>query len=241
MNTPLTNAKIRWNEQGDPVSEIFEDVYFSDDSGIEETRYVFLDSNHLAERFLNSTETVFTIGETGFGSGLNFLAVWQYFLAFRQQNPDHPLKKLHFISVEKYPLLHEDMQKIHVHYPEIHSLAVQLQACWNRPKTGKQTIHLDSCQLDLWFCDIAEYPTYLKQEKVLIEAWFFDGFAPAKNQDMWSESVFKQLYALTRPKGTFATFTAAGFVRRNLQSAGFIVEKRKGFGRKREMLVGIKQ
>lgn len=106
--TTITNAQLGWNDAGTPVSDQFDDVYFSNVNGLEETRYVFLSQNHLPQRWQEYDQRRFVIAETGFGTGLNFLAVWQWFDVFRQQNPQAELKELHFISFEKYPLSQQD-------------------------------------------------------------------------------------------------------------------------------------
>ena len=107
MTTEMPNAQIDWDDQGRPHSRVFDDVYFSDKSGLEETRYVFIEQNALAERFTalpaNGQQV---IGETGFGTGLNFLCAWQLF-----EETARPDARLHFISVEKYPLTREDLQR----------------------------------------------------------------------------------------------------------------------------------
>lgn len=109
--TSIKNAELGWNEAGTPVSDQFDDVYFSNVNGLEETRYVFLKQNHLPERWQEFDQRRFVIGETGFGTGLNFLAVWQWFNEFRRKHPDAALKELHFISFEKYPLSLADLKK----------------------------------------------------------------------------------------------------------------------------------
>ncbi|WP_392565751.1 tRNA (5-methylaminomethyl-2-thiouridine)(34)-methyltransferase MnmD [Utexia brackfieldae] len=241
QNKLINTAKIVWNDNNIPNSENFGDIYFSNQDPIAETQYVFLSGNHLPERFLNHTQDTFTIGETGFGSGLNFLLAWQLFLQFRQQYPAHQLKKLHFISVENFLLSSQDVRDIHAFYPQLAELVQQLQQNWPMPRAGMTQISFNDCQLTLYLGDVSKYPSFLATHRWLIDCWFFDGFSPAKNEAMWSESLFRDLFDLSQVSTTFATFTAAGFVRRNLQAAGFSVNKRKGFAQKREMLVGIKQ
>lgn len=111
--TSIKNAELGWNEAGTPVSDQFDDVYFSNVNGLEETRYVFLKQNHLPERWQEFDQRRFVIGETGFGTGLNFLAVWQWFTEFRREYPEATLKELHFVSFEKYPLSKADLEKAH--------------------------------------------------------------------------------------------------------------------------------
>lgn len=235
----MNTHNIVWRDDHTPVSTHFDDVYFNDDGAIAETMYVFIEGNQLKQRFLAHTQQVFTIGETGFGSGLNFLMTWQQFLQFRQQYPDHVLKKLQFFSIEKYPLLTEELQTIHqkiVIDSHLYALAKQLQNSWPTQKV----LFDDNVKLDVLVADITLFSKHLLVNNILIDAWFFDGFSPAKNPDMWSKSLFTELYQLTNPFGTFATFTAAGAVRRNLLAAGFNVSKRQGYGKKREMLIGNK-
>lgn len=234
----MKTDNIVWNENNTPVSTHFDDVYFSNDDAIAETQYVFIDGNHLNERFLAHEGHLFTIGETGFGSGLNFLIAWQQFLQFRQYNPTHPLQQLQFISIEKYPLSTNELISIHhaiIKQPLLMELAHQLQQQW--PSTAYQ---FNSVRLHVLFADISKFTSHLNHFKSGIDAWFFDGFSPAKNQAMWSNELFSELYKHTNKKATFATFTAAGQVKRHLLNAGFSVSKRKGYGKKREMLIGYK-
>ena len=131
--TAIETAHLTWNEQGTPVSQHFDDVYFSNDDGLAETRYVFLNGNGFPDRFSQMTTPVCTVAETGFGTGLNFLTLWQSFLAFRNANPVHPLKRLHFISFEKFPLTVADLQAAHRHWPEFADFSLQLCAQWPQP------------------------------------------------------------------------------------------------------------
>ncbi|MER0125614.1 bifunctional tRNA (5-methylaminomethyl-2-thiouridine)(34)-methyltransferase MnmD/FAD-dependent 5-carboxymethylaminomethyl-2-thiouridine(34) oxidoreductase MnmC [Franconibacter daqui] len=235
-------ASLDFNSEGTPVSRDFDDVYFSNDNGLEETRYVFLGGNHLPERFLTHPRSSLVVAESGFGTGLNFLTLWQAFDAFRHAHPQAPLQRLHFITFEKFPLTAQDLRQAHAHWPELAPWAQKLQQQWPLPLPGCQRLLLDDGRitLDLWFGDINslvdELDDSLNQQ---VDAWFLDGFAPAKNPDMWTPKLFSAMARLARKEGTLATFTSAGFVRRGLQEAGFTMQKRKGFGRKREMLTGI--
>ncbi|BFU61196.1 bifunctional tRNA (5-methylaminomethyl-2-thiouridine)(34)-methyltransferase MnmD/FAD-dependent 5-carboxymethylaminomethyl-2-thiouridine(34) oxidoreductase MnmC [Rodentibacter abscessus] len=234
-------AKIHFNEENTPVSDQFDDVYFSNQDGLAETDYVFLQGNQLWERWLTHRCEHFVIAETGFGTGLNFFAATQLFREFRQQHPNMPLKRLYFISFEKYPLPLTALQQAHRTYPQFVELSRHLQRYWQSPIQGCYRIHFDETTLDLWLGDIAEnLPQLGDYMNESIDAWFLDGFAPSKNPDMWNENLYSQMQRLTNPQGTFATFTAASAVRKGLISAGFSVEKRKGFGKKRECLSGQK-
>jgi tRNA 5-methylaminomethyl-2-thiouridine biosynthesis bifunctional protein len=237
----ISNANINFNESGTPVASAFDDVYFSNDSGIQETQYVFIDSNRLNERWLASTKSSFHIGETGFGTGLNFLVATQQFLAFRKQHPSSPLTKLYFLSTEKYPLTKSDLNKALKLWPELSGLSEALVELYPLALPGMHRIHLfdGSVVLDLWLGDATEgFNQTHSHPEGRIDAWFLDGFAPSKNDSMWKTALFAQLHRLSRNNATFATFTAAGVVKRGLRDAGFTVNKQKGFGRKREMLVG---
>ena len=237
----IQHAKIHFNQENTPVSDKFDDVYFSNQDGLAETHYVFLEGNQLWERWVNYQEAHFVIAETGFGTGLNFFAVTTLFREFRQKHPDSPLKRLYFISFEKYPLPRDALQQAHLAYPQFSHLAQHLQQHWLNPIQGCYRFHFDETTLDLWFGDVAEnLPQLGDYMNDKIDAWFLDGFAPSKNPDMWNEQLYQQMFRFTKPQGTFATFTVASAVRKGLENAGFNIKKRKGFGKKRECLSGQK-
>lgn len=230
---PIEHARLHWDEQGQPLSSAFDDVYFSRESGLEETRHVFLQHNRLAERFAAmDRHDCLVVGETGFGTGLNFLCAWQL---FRQQAPAGA--RLHFISVEKFPLQADDLRQALALWPELSQLSEELLASYLVIQPGMQTLVLDQgrVQLTLLAGDACEQLATLDAQ---VDAWFLDGFAPAKNPQMWSQELFDLLARLSAPGATLATFTSAGFVRRGLQQAGFAMQRVPGFGRKREMLCG---
>ncbi len=240
----IENASLDWNEQGAPVSSLFDDVYFSKDNGLQETRHVFLNSNQLPERIFAASSPPFVVAETGFGTGLNFLTLWQSINEVTQTNLTHPRPRLHFISFEKYPLTLTDLIRSHQQWPELAALTRQLQQQWPQPLPGCQRLEFDQGRiiLDLWFGDVNTLIHHLPPElNQGIDAWFLDGFAPSKNPEMWTQGLFDSMARLTAEGGSFATFTAAGFVRRGLQQAGFTVSRTKGFGVKREMLAGTRQ
>lgn len=237
----IQHAKIHFNQENTPVSDKFDDVYFSNQDGLAETHYVFLEGNQLWERWVHYQEAHFVIAETGFGTGLNFFAVTTLFREFRQKHPDSPLKRLYFISFEKYPLPLDALQQAHLAYLQFSHLAQHLQQHWLNPIQGCYRFHFDETTLDLWFGDVAEnLPQLGDYMNGKIDAWFLDGFAPSKNPDMWNEQLYQQMFRFTKPQGTFATFTAASAVRKGLENAGFNIKKRKGFGKKRECLSGQK-
>lgn len=219
-------------QNGLPFSSRFGDVYFSADSGLEETRHVFLQGNRLAQRFaaLSAGES-FTIGETGFGTGLNFLCAWQLFV---QTAP--PGASLDFFSIEKFPLDDDELRTALTLWPELQAQA--LLQCWHRrvPGWNRWSFAGGRVRLTLAIGDIAEVLPQLQDGAV--DAWFLDGFSPAKNPEMWGAPVLAQLARASRPAATLATYTSAGWVRRGLLQAGFAVERVPGYGHKREMLCG---
>lgn len=216
--------------EGTPVSGQFDDVYFSRAGGIAETEYVFLRGNRLPERFAGKPH--FTIGELGFGTGLNFLVTWREWL--RSSDAD---AQLHYLSFEKYPLTPDMLTQALALQPELKELADQLIAAYPLRLPGLHRIHLPRVTLTLGFGDAADL---LPGINASIDAWFLDGFAPAKNPDMWDATILHAMGHLSAPQATFATFTAAGAVRRGLAAQGFSVEKIPGFGHKRDMLVGTR-
>lgn len=222
---------LDWQD-GLPFSARFGDVYFSADSGLDETNHVFLQGNGLAERFAAlSAGGSFAIGETGFGTGLNFLCAWRM---FEQSTPEGA--SLDFFSVEKFPLADDELHAALALWPELKPLADRLLDCWRRRVPGWNRWSFGRVRLTLALDDIVE--TLPQLQDGAIDAWFLDGFSPAKNPEMWSEAVLAQLARASRAGATLATYTSAGWVRRGLLQAGFDVARAPGFGRKREMLRG---
>lgn len=241
-NSPINTASLSWNELGTPISEQFGDIYFSNQDGLEETRHVFLHGNYFPSRFGTHVRSECVIAETGFGTGLNFLTLWQAFDQFRQTSPDSRLQRLHYVSFEKFPLTKSDLQSAHCHWPELEKYSQALCSQWPLAIAGCHRIILadGAITLDLWFGDINILLPQTRQAlHNKVDAWFLDGFAPSKNPQMWSETLFQSMADSMRENGTFATFTAAGIVKRGLQSVGFEINKIKGFGQKREMLTGV--
>lgn len=227
----LQHARLEW-QQGVPASTEFEDIYFNRAGGVAETRHVFLDANHLEQRFAEQHRTPFVVAETGFGTGLNFLCCRQLWL---QKAPSG--RQLHFISCEKFPLSPEDLTRALSAFPEFSEGARQLLRGYPQPVAGAYTLPFDGGRILLTLL-LGDALDTLPRLDARVDAWFLDGFAPARNPELWNEQLFNQIARLSRPGTTFATFTAAGAVRRGLQAAGFEVSKRPGFGHKREMLNG---
>lgn len=234
-------AQIHFSDNGTPIADHFDDIYFSIDNGIEETKHVFLAGNDLPQRWLSHTQPSFVIAETGFGSGLNCLVAMSAFVQFRNENPAHPLKHLYLLSTEKYPLSTSELQQTLQVFPSLRPYVSQLVQQYPLSLNGCHRLHFTAAHttLDLWFGDVHTLlPQWHSPTTGLIDAWFLDGFAPSKNPQMWSDKLFTQMARLSKSSTTFGTFTAAGVVKRGLQAAGFTIQKRKGFGRKRDMLTG---
>jgi tRNA 5-methylaminomethyl-2-thiouridine biosynthesis bifunctional protein len=224
---------LDWKD-GQPFSNRYGDVYFSTDSGLEETRHVFLQGNRLAERFsaLNAGESI-CIGEMGFGTGLNFLCAWQL---FEQVAPLGA--SLDFFSVEKFPLNDDELRAALALWPELGAQVEVLLARWHRrvPGWNRWSFAGGRVRLTLVMADVEEALPQLPAGSV--DAWFLDGFSPAKNPEMWNEAVLAHIARASSNGATLATYTSAGWVRRGLQQAGFAVARTPGFGRKREMVRG---
>ncbi|TGK04404.1 bifunctional tRNA (5-methylaminomethyl-2-thiouridine)(34)-methyltransferase MnmD/FAD-dependent 5-carboxymethylaminomethyl-2-thiouridine(34) oxidoreductase MnmC [Leptospira selangorensis] len=227
---------IDWKENGTPVSREFNDIYFSPENGLEETKHVFLKGNRLEER-LSSPETqhVFSILELGFGTGLNFLAAWQL---WRNCKNKSSLQVLRFTSFEKYPLEREDIRKAISVFPELSELLDLFLEKYKLLIPGCNTFlfEKENLILDLWIGDAIQL---LPETSGKFDAFFLDGFAPSKNPELWGENISLQLKRLSNKNASFATFTVARSVKDCLSSAGFSLSKIPGYGRKREMLVGV--
>jgi len=233
MKAEMPHAQLDWDDQGRPRSRVFDDVYFSDQSGLEETRYVFLEQNRLAERFTAlPADGRLVIGETGFGTGLNFLCAWQLF-------EQHAVAgaRLHFVSVEKYPLAPADLHRALALWPQLKPLADQLLKHYVAIHQGFQRITLANGRVTLTLL-IGDALEQLPQLDAQIDAWFLDGFAPAKNPDMWTAELFVELARLAAPGSTISPFTSTGWVRRLLNAAGFKMKRTPGIGHKWEILRG---
>lgn len=233
----ITAAEIAWDEKNVPRSLRFDDVYYSDDDGLAEVLHTFITPNNFASRFAAQLDKqVFTIVETGFGAGLNFLTVVDVWLA-----RGHDRGQLHFISFEKYPMAAHDLARAQQAYPQFSAISEQLIAGYPRLLPGWHDLWLfdGRVRLTLWFGDVLSgLPELDSSENCRMDAWLLDGFAPKKNPEMWLPPLFQQMARLSHAKTTFATFTSAGDVRRGLASAGFTVQKSSGFGKKREMCYG---
>ena len=239
----ITPANIHFNEQGTPASTDFDDVYFSNENGIQETHYVFLQGNKLLERWQAHQQTHFCIAETGFGTGLNFFCTAKLFMQFINDNPQHKLQKLIFVSTEKHPIEKQQANEVLALWPQFSEFTDPWLQNYPIPTSGVHRRHFDcAITLDIHYSDATEaFNSIANKQQGLVDAWFLDGFAPSKNDSMWHNDLFLSMARISRNNASVATFTAAGFVKRGLIAAGFAMTKQKGFGKKREMLIGTYQ
>ncbi|USD36664.1 bifunctional tRNA (5-methylaminomethyl-2-thiouridine)(34)-methyltransferase MnmD/FAD-dependent 5-carboxymethylaminomethyl-2-thiouridine(34) oxidoreductase MnmC [Ferrimonas sp. SCSIO 43195] len=239
--TPILPAKLDWRDSDTPVSIEYDDVYFSTVDGIDETQYVFLKHNGFPERFIAHPHTTLVVAETGFGTGLNLCLLWQAFRQFRQAHPQARCRRLHFVSMEKHPVTDADLRRAHKYWPQLQHQTRQLQQAYPAPIGGCHRMEFDQGEVvvDLWLGDVNEIlPSMVTDDSGLFDAWFLDGFTPSKNPAMWQPELYTQMARLSRHQATYATFTAAGHVRRGLERVGFSVTKDHGYGVKREMISG---
>lgn len=220
------NPSLKWREDKIPVSTQFDDPYYSLDNGLAETHHVFLSGNNLPMRFVDG----FQIAELGFGTGLNFIATLDQWRKSKIEG------KFYFTSFEAFPMTPADMIKAYEQFPEIANIACEIAPNLEKLlETG--TLSLHDAHLHLITGDARETVSHWDAQA---DCWYLDGFSPAKNPELWETNLMKAVYAKTCAGGTAATYTAAGFVRRNLSDAGFDVERVKGFRRKRHMSVARK-
>jgi len=224
-------ARLDWSQATGPRADDYGDVYYSAEDGLEETRAVFLKGCDLPDAWTGKSGYV--VGELGFGTGLNALALWDLWTSNGPKTG-----WLHFLSVEKHPLSREEASRAFKAWPSLKPLSDQLLAQWPSAFKGPHRMIFPADRFSITVfqdeCDAA-----LAQMDARVNAWFLDGFSPAKNESMWSQGVFEQMARLSAPGARIGTFTVAGAVRRGLQSAGFEVEKCPGFGRKRERLEAV--
>ena len=229
----IRKARIRFLEGGVPFSDEFGDVYFSPEGGLAETEHVFLAGNDLPARWHEVLR--FEIGELGFGTGLNFLTTVQHWHRTRDAHPD---AWLHFHSCELFPLGRDDHARALEFWPALKEISDLLIRRLPLPVHGLHVVDFPEFRVTLHLF-LGPVERFLTDVEFTVDAWFLDGFAPSKNQAMWGDSIARLLALRTREGGTAATFSVAAPVKQGLRAGGFDISKRKGFGRKREMLVAI--
>ena len=223
-------ATPSFNAEGTLYSSRYDDVYASSHGALAQAQHVFLNGNDLPARW-RTTER-FTIVETGFGAGINFLAAWT---ALREAAPSST--RLHFVSVEKHPFDASGLERIHRNYPQMQEASRQLRMRYPPLLPGFHRLHFDDGRVTLTLL-FGDATVMLRQLEARADAFFLDGFAPAKNPQMWSKPLFAELARLANANASLATYTVAAAVCEGLSEAGFAVEKRPGFAHKREMLCG---
>lgn len=227
---PDNTHALEWDETGQPRSTEFGDQFYSREDGRAECAHVFIAGNGLPARWRDAEQ--FHVAELGFGTGLNFVETWRQWIACRTAG-----QQLSFTSFEAYPMAANDMARALSRWPELGPLAAIFIEKWGG--TGPdQHILLDS--QTVLKVESGQALDRVSSWNESADAWYLDGFSPARNPDMWSAELLQAVYDHTRRGGSFATYAAAGWVRRNLAAAGFSIERKPGFGSKREMLAGIK-
>ena len=225
IQTPA--ARLDWSRPSAPVATDFNDIYFSADGGLEETRTVFLGGCGLPDKWAG--RPVFTIAELGFGSGLNFLAAWKAWM-----QTAGPRQRLHYLSIEKFPFDKKQLTQALRAWPELDALSARLLENWPGRVKGIHRLNFGPVTLTLIHDDVSEALNQVDGLKA--DAWFLDGFNPSENTEMWSAEVMQGVADGCAPGARLATFSVAGAVRSALSGAGFTVRKMPGFGRKRHRL-----
>ena len=225
-----TSKDLYWQNDQTPASRRFDDIYFSTDDGLMESRHVFLTGINAPEIWQNKAR--FTLLENGFGTGLNFTLTCQAWL--KSAAPDAHLT---YIATEKYPLNKPDMSRALSHWPELDTEKQALLNSTPPQNAGFHQRHLFEGRITLLLL-MGDSAAMLNELDARVDAFYLDGFAPSRNPDMWSAEIFSQLARLAAPSAKLASFTAAGFVRRGLSAHGFKMQKSPGFGKKRENLRG---
>ena len=231
---------LTWGANGLPHSTLFDDQYFCKENGLEETFHVSCQGNHLQQRFAaldGKNPGTFIIVETGFGTGLNFCCAWHLWRQFAPAS-----WQLRFYSLEKYPMANHDLKRALDLWEPLNKYKDLLVDQYQPLPQGVGEYSFDEGRVTLAivFDDVLKALAMIRQliYPHTADALFFDGFAPAKNPQMWAPEVFLGAAALSGGQTTFATFTVAGWVRRSLQAAGFLIRKDKGYGTKKHILVG---
>ncbi len=237
--TILANAAITWKESGLPRSDTYDDIYFSAANPIEESRHVFINGNDLETRMPHVGHTPLVIGECGFGFGINFLVTCERFCELSPRG-----SKMHFLSCEAHPVLKKDLERFYKTLPStLQPYAENLLDHYPEQGKGLHRIVLQHQQhlfiLDLIYDDAPAAFQKLSTHAPVIDAWYLDGYSPSKNEAMWDTDLINIIAKLSKSGTTLATYSVAGMVRENLKHAGFAVSKRKGFGKKRQMLSGV--
>lgn len=228
-NESGTTATIEWHDGDMPYSPEFGDHFYSRADGRGECGHVFVGGNGLPAGWQG--KSAFTVAELGFGTGLNFAETWRQW-----SQDDRHSDRLTFVSFEQYPLSASEIDRALGVWPDIDAQRTDLVRSW--PPKPDDIVLIDFTAAVTLEVHIGAAHPCLSTWQGAADAWYLDGFAPARNPDMWSRELMRAVFDHTKPGGTFATYTAAGWVRRNLEAAGFEVDKRPGYAGKRDMTIG---
>ena len=232
---PHGTAQVDWRDNDVPVSARFEDAYYGYADGRKETAHVFIGGNRLPERWRAGENPM--IAELGFGTGLNFIETYRQWREIGMASGIGPAP-LRYVSFELAPIGGADMARALAVWPDVAEAAAPLMASWP-PQPGADIFRCAFAQAELTVL-IGDARTRIADWQGEADAWYLDGFSPARNPELWQADLLADVFARTAPGGTFSTYTAAGWVRRNLLAAGFQVRKVQGFAGKRERLEGHK-
>ena len=242
----IKNAHSHINNLGTPLTNNSGDIYFSNDDDLAQSNCVYYEQNNIDARLQNHDQSHFVIAETDFGTGLNFLNTWQRFKdhleRMQVQNEcEKSVKRLHYISFEKYPLTLTDLKKALTAWPTLSYFSKQLTVNYPINLEGCHRLEFNngSVVLDLYFGDALESIKAMSYPQTgIVDVWYLNGLEPSKNPDMWQQSLFNSMADISRANATLSTFTAADFVQRGLKEAGFSTKKAKDFNQREDMLIG---
>ena len=234
----IEHAELNWKDPANPRSIKFDDIYYSTSGARAESTHVFLNGTELTARWQsNKTDSpTYSIAEIGFGSGLNFLNTWQLW----QQSTQKP-RRLHYIAFEKYPLQKADLKRLLGNWPSLSPQVAELLRHYpEHSRVCHRLLIAPDVTLDLYFGDaLLRLQTINKTICSGLDSWFLDGFSPSLNPEIWQDALIKEMARLSLPGATVATYSAAGFIRRQLSDAGFVVERKPGYGKKRHMTTAV--
>ncbi|NQY88068.1 MAG: bifunctional tRNA (5-methylaminomethyl-2-thiouridine)(34)-methyltransferase MnmD/FAD-dependent 5-carboxymethylaminomethyl-2-thiouridine(34) oxidoreductase MnmC [Colwellia sp.] len=241
-------AKLIFQSDGTPYSEQFNEIYFDSKSGYQKNKKIFIHGNNISNRLQQSNDS-FMIAETGFGTGLNFLLTLQSYQELQVNFPNKNFGKLTFISIEKFPLSKAQLAKSLKALPQLRVFTELLLAQYPELESNKEQVtELNASFFDgkvslkIIIDDAAQGLSKIKTNNMgLVDAWYLDGFSPAKNPAMWSKQVFSEIGRLSKDQASIATFTVADFVKIHLQKIGYSVEKKSYNGDREQILTGIFQ
>lgn len=221
---------IFWRNSCTPISSQYDDIYFDLENGKAESEHVFLEGNDLTRRF-QQEKSLIQIAELGFGTGLNFFTTAKKFLELNSK------ARLIYATCEKFPLSPKSIRKAVSVWPDLSEISEEFLKRYVRLPNGFLSFEMCDSRIrfQIYFGDVLDFVRSLSGK---IDAWYFDGFSPKKNPEMWREEIFKEVSKHSHSKTSFATFSCTGFLKRLMKSMNAKIEKRPGFGRKREMLIG---